>query len=244
MSFIPSCDDRDDAIRSLSEIYGVTSQDIERVLGSSEVQGMATYGHQIESADFRDEVARQLGASPRGDVRHAFYYHSTSYGGCPSWFEEGLHGSSLGVECFLDKITELLPTGMHLDSKQAAKRIVELRSNHEGSTASQCGPYAWNTFTAASISESGQSFRIPEAIRDLRVRSPDGEVFDLAAIIRDRLKPVVVKLKGEISDIVDYSVTLWGYLLSDDGELHLVHTFHGDGLSIPREDIVALIDVS
>ncbi|ABZ00066.1 hypothetical protein HMH05_19465 [Pseudomonas sp. SbB1] len=244
MSFIPSCDDRDDAIRSLSEIYGVTSRDIERVLGSSRVKDMATFGHQIESAGFRDEVGRQLRASPRGDITHAFYYHSTSYGGCSSWFDEGLHGSSLGVGCFLDKITELLPPELHLECRQAAKRIVERRSNDEGTTASQCGPYAWNTFTAASFSESGQSFRVPEAIRDLGVRSPDGEEVDLPAIIRDRLKPVVVKFKGEITDIVDYCVTLWGYLLSDDGELHLLHTFHGDGLSIPKEDIVALIDVS
>ncbi|MNG32710.1 hypothetical protein D3C84_1187890 [compost metagenome] len=66
---------------------------------------------------------------------------------------------------------------------------------------------------------------------------------DLKGIIEERLKPVVVKFKGKISNIDDYCATLWAYLLSDDGECHLIHTFTGNGLAIPKEDIVALMDV-
>lgn len=246
MSFIPSCDDREDAIRSLSEIYAVPTQEIKKVLRAREVRKIAKRYSEIDTPGFHFVVGYLLGASPRSDITHACYYHSTSYGGCSSWFDEGLHGSSQGVGSYLDKITELLPPEVYLEAKQTVRGIVERRSNDESSTADKCGPYAWNTFTAASSSKSGVSFRVPEAIRDmcsLRIEV-EGEEVDLSAIILERLKPVVVKFKGKISDIDDYSATLWAYLLSDGGECHLTHTFIGDGLSVPRKDIIALIDVS
>ncbi len=186
-----------------------------------------------------------LEASPSASVTHACYYHSTSYGGSPSWFDEGLLGSSQGVERFLDKITEWLPLEKQLVAKQAAKGIVKLRSEYEGFAAETCGPYAWNTLTAASSSQSGVRYRIPEAIQDMW--SPNfcgnGGLVDLKGIIEERLKPVVVKFKGKTSNIDDYCATLWAYLLSDDGECHLTHTFKGNGLAIPKEDIIALIDL-
>lgn len=37
VSFLPSCDDRDDAVRSLAKIYGVSVRDVERVLLTPEV---------------------------------------------------------------------------------------------------------------------------------------------------------------------------------------------------------------
>ncbi len=245
MSFIPSCDHREDAIRCLAEIYAVSTEKIDRVLRAPEVLKIAEVYSQIDSPWFHFVVCHLLKASPRADVTHACYYHSTSYGGCPSWFDEGLLGSSQGVERFLDKITEWLPPEKQLIAKQTAKGIVKLRSEYEGSTAEVCGPYAWNTFTAASSSPSGVGYRVPEAIQDLWSSSfcGNGGLVDLRGIIEERLKPVVVKFKGKISNIDDYCATLWAYLLSDDGECHLAHTFTGNGLAIPKEDIVALMDV-
>ena len=245
MSFIPSCDHREDAIRSLSEIYAVSTEKIDRVLRASEVLQIAEVYSQIDSPGFHFVVCHLLKASPRADITHACYYHSTSYGGCPSWFDEGLLGSSQGVGRFLDKITEWLPPEKQLVAKQAARGIVKLRSEYEGSTAEVCGPYAWNTFTAASSSPSGVRYRVPEAIQDLWSPSfcGNGGLVDLRGIIEERLKPVVVKFKGKILNIDDYCATLWAYLLSDDGECHLTHTFTGDGQAIPKEDIVALMDV-
>lgn len=245
MSFIPSCDHREDAIRSLSEIYAVSTEKIDTVLRASEVLQIAEVYSQIDSPGFHFVVCHLLKASPRADITHACYYHSTSYGGCPSWFDEGLLGSSQGVGRFLDKITEWLPPEKQLVAKQAARGIVKLRSEYEGSTAEVCGPYAWNTFTAASSSSSGVRYRVPEAIQDLWSPSfcGNGGLVDLRGIIEERLKPVVVKFKGKISNIDDYCATLWAYLLSDDGECHLTHTFTGNGLAIPKEDIVALMDV-
>lgn len=246
MSFIPSCDHREDAIRSLSEIYVVSTKEIERVLQASEVLKISEVYSQINSQKFHFVVRDLLKASPRSDIIYACYYHSTSYDGCPSWFDDGLLGSSQGVGRFLEKIIEWLPLEKQVSAKKAVNGIVERRSEYEGVTADTCGPYAWDTFTAASSSENGVRYRIPEAIQDLWFSSfcGSGGLVDLREVIKEKLKPVVVKFKGKISNIDNYCATLWAYLLSDDGECHLTHTFIGNGQTVPREDIVALMDVS
>lgn len=245
INWIPSCDDREDAIRSLAKIYSVSTGDIDRVLKAPEVLEIAEVYSEIDTQGFHFVVCHLLKANPRTDVTHASYYHSTSYDGDRSWFDEGLLGTARGVGRFLDKITEWIPAGNQLLAKQASERIAKVRSEYEGSSAEGTGPYAWNTFTAASSSPSGIRYRVPEAIQDLW--SPSfcgaGGRLDLNGIIRERLRPVVVKFKGKTSDINDYCATLWAYCLSDQGECHLRHTFIGDGTAIPREDILALIDV-
>lgn len=245
MSFIPSCDHREDAVRSLSEIYAVSTEQIERVLRAPEALQIAEVYSQIDSPGFHLVVCHLLKATPRADITHACYYHSTSYDGSPSWFDEGLLGSSQGVGRFLDKIAEWFPPDKQLVAKEAVREIVKLRSGYEGSTAERCGPYAWNTFTAASSGPSGIRYRVPEAIQDLWSSSfcGRGGLINLRPVIEERLKPVVVKFKGKTTSIDDYCATLWAYLLSNDGECHLTHTFLGNGLVIPREDIVALVDV-
>lgn len=245
MGSIPSCDCREDAIRSLSEIYAVSTEQIDIVLRTKEVLRLAEVYSQIGSPSFLDLVCELLKASPRADITHACYYHSTSYDGSPSWFDEGLLGSSQGVGRFLDKITEWLPLEKRTVAKSVAEEIVKQRSELEGTEAGKCGPYAWNTLTAASSNPNGVRYRVPEAIQDLWDPSfcGQGRVVDLSEIIKERLKPVVVKFKGTISDIDEYCATLWAYLLSDNGECHLTHTFIGTGYAIPNEDIVALMDV-
>ena len=246
MGLIPSCDHREDAIRSLAEIYAVSTEEIGRVLEASEVLEIAQVYSQMESQGFHFVVCHLLNASPRSDITHACYYHSTSYDGRPSWFDDGLLGSSQGVGRFLEKITEWLPLEEQVVAKEAVKGIVKRRSEYEGATAETCGPYAWDTFTAASSSSNGVSYRVPEAIQDLWSSSlcGGGGLVDLRGLIEEKLRPVVVKFKGKVSNIDAYCATLWAYLLSDDGECHLTHTFAGDGKTIPKEDILALMEVS
>lgn len=106
-----------------------------------------------------------------------------------------------------------------------------------------CGPYAWDTFTAASSSPSGINYRVPEALLPSSFYGNEELANDLRGIIEERLKPVVVKFKGKISNFDTYCATLWAYLLSDDGKFNLTHTFIGNGLAIPKDDIVALMNV-
>lgn len=246
MDFVPGCDHREDAIGSLARIYAVSNEKIAAVLESFEVLEIAQVYSQIDSEGFHFVVSHLLKSYPRSDIMHAYYYHSTSYDGRPSWFDDGLLGSSRGAGRFLEKITDWFPLEKQAVAKEAVERIVKLRSEYEGATAETCGPYAWDTLTAASSSSNGVSYRVPEAIQDLWSSSfcGNGGLVDLRAVVEDKLRPVVVKFKGKISNIDDYCTTLWAYLLSDDGECHLRHTFKGDGKTIPREDIVALLEYS
>lgn len=245
MSFIPSCDNRADAIKSLAEIYDVSEKEIERVLMHPDVLEVAKSDAELLSPYFPAVISMLLKSSPRYELTHAAYYHSTSYDGNPSWFDEGLLGSSAGIDCFIQKILWLIPEEKRSAVIHQSSRIVALRSELEGSTAMGTGPYAWNTFAAASASNNGIRYQVPEAIQDLWSNSfvGRGGLIDLGGIIREKLKPVVVKFKGCTSDLDSYCSVLWGYILSENGETHLTHTFIGNGSGVPRESIIAIIDV-
>jgi len=245
MSFIPSCDSKEDAINSLAKIYAVPDKEIKRILTHPDVVEIAKSDIELLSPYFPAVISMLLKARPRYELTHAAYYHSTSYDGCPSWFDEGLLGSSAGIGRFIEKISGLIPEEKREAVVQKSRRIVASRSELEGSTAKSTGPYAWNTLAAASSSENGISYQVPEAIQDLwRGNSVEhGNLINLGRVIREKMKPVVVKFKGATTDLDTYCSVLWGYLLSENGETHLTHTFIGDGVGIPRESILAIIDV-
>ncbi len=243
MSFIPSCDNREDAIKSLSEIYVVSIEEIDGVLREHHVREIAEDLPNITVPNLLYVMSSLLKASSRTDITHACYYHSTSYSGCPSWFDEGLLGSSQGVERFLDKISDFLSPEMQLAAKQEFRRVVTDRSENEGFTAEMRGPYAWDTFTAASSSQNGINYRVPEALLPSCFYGNEELANELGGIIAERLKPIVVKFKGKVSNFDTCCATLWAYLLRDNGECHLTHTFMGNGQAIPKDDIVALMNV-
>lgn len=245
MSFIPSCDNKEDAIKSLAKIYTVSENKIERILTHSDVVEIAKNDAELLSPCFPALISLLLKSPPRYELTHAAYYHSTSYDGCSSWFDEGLLGSSAGIGRFIEKISRLIPEDLRGAVVQESLRIVALRSELEGLTAKRAGPYAWNTFAAASSNENGVRYQVPEGIRDLWGASfiGDGGLIDLGGVIREQLKPVVVKFKGVTSDLDIYCSVLWGYLLSENGETHLTHTFLGNGVGIPRASILAITDV-
>ncbi|OWJ93193.1 hypothetical protein B6S59_17310 [Pseudomonas sp. A46] len=245
MSFIPSCDNKEDAIKSLAKIYAVPVKEIERILTHPDVVEIAKSDTELLSPYFPAVISLILKSSPRYEIAHAAYYHSTSYDGRPSWFDEGLLGSSAGIGRFIEKISGLIPKERREAVVQESRRIVAFRSELEGSAAEGTGPYAWNTLAAASSSENGIRYQVPEAIQDLLGSSfvGHGDLIDLAGGIREKLRPVVVKFKGATSDLDTYCSVLWGYLLSENGETHLTHTFIGNGVGIPKESILAIIDV-
>lgn len=245
MSFIPSCDNKEDAIISLAQIYTVPVKEIERVLTHPDVVEIAKSDTELSSFHFPFIISQLLKSHPRYELTHAAYYHSTSYNGCPSWFDEGLLGSSAGIERFIEKISGSIPEDKREAVVQRSRRIVAVRSELEGSNAKGTGPYAWNTLAAASLSKDGIRYQVPEAIQDLWGSSfmGHGDLIDLGGVIREKLKPVVVKFKGATSDLDTYCSVLWGYILSENGETHLTHTFLGNGIGIPRESILAIIGV-
>lgn len=245
MSFIPSCDTKEDAIQSLAKIYAVPDKKIERILMHPDVVEIAKSDAELLSPCFPAVISMLLKSQPQYEITHAAYYHSTSYDGCPSWFDEGLLGSLAGIDRFIEKISGLIPEEKRERVVNESRKIVASRSEFEGSTAKGTGPYAWNTLAAASLSKNGIRYQVPEAIQDLWGSSfvGHGNLIDLDGVIREKLKPVVVKFKGITTELDTYCSVLWGYLLSENGETHLTHTFLGDGVGIPRESILAIIDV-
>ncbi len=245
MSFIPSCDNKEDAIQSLAIIYAVPEAEIERILNHPVVVEIAENDDQLQNFHFPALISSLLGSHPRYELTHAAYYHVTSYDGNPSWFDEGLLGSEAGILSFIDKISAYIPEQKRDCVVQHVRTIVDCRSELEGSTARDTGPYAWNTLAAARSSERGGKYRVPEAIQDLwggnLCHNP--KLIDLSGIILEKLKPVVVKFSGATTDLDAYCSVLWGYLLSENGETHITHTFVGDGVGIPRESILDIIDV-
>lgn len=245
MSFIPSCDDSADALNSLANIYGVSHDAIRETLKHPTVLEIASDYGEMDSPWFPIVISRLLEADPRDEMTHAAYYHTTSYDGTSQWFDEGLHGSLEGALRFLEKIAHLVPAEIRDTVHQATATLIARRSEFEGTKAALAGPYAWNTLSAASAIEDGGKYQVPEVIRDLWSQSGIGVggLIDLSESIRQQLKPVVVKFKGKTSDLGTYCATLWAYLLTQDEPTHLSHTFHGNGESIPRRDILALIDI-
>ena len=68
MSFVPSCDHREDAIKSLSEIYAVPTEKILGALRAPEVLQIAEVYSEIGSPGFHFVVCHVLEASPRSRV--------------------------------------------------------------------------------------------------------------------------------------------------------------------------------
>ncbi|MCX5470202.1 hypothetical protein OSH04_00590 [Alcaligenes sp. A-TC2] len=244
MNFIPSCDSREDAIRSLSLIYCVSIEKIEETLQDEEIFQFNEPYRDCNSDAFQFLLSRKLTA--RNDIKNACFYHSTSYDGNSSWFDDGLLGSSQGVNTFIEKISHLLSQEKLKLAKQQAQRVVMMRSEDEGFTAATTGPYAWSTYSAASKSEDGIRYRVPEAISDLWYGSEyvAGGLVNLTDVIERNLKPVVVKFKGKISNFDSHCAMLWAYVYSGSDECEIAQTFHGNGSAIPREDILELMDVS
>lgn len=109
MSFIPSCDNKEGAITTLSKIYSVSAKEIEKILTHPDVLEIGRCDTELLSPWFPFIVSRLLGATPRYEITSAAYYHSTSYDGCSAWFDEGLLGSSDGIQRFIEKISSLIP---------------------------------------------------------------------------------------------------------------------------------------
>ncbi|OPE29616.1 hypothetical protein APB26_34350 [Pseudomonas aeruginosa] len=245
MSFIPSCDNSADALNSLANIYGVSHDAIREILLHPTVLEIAGEYGGMDSPWFPIVISQLLRSNPRYELDHAAYYHTTSYDGSSEWFEEGLLGSLAGAQRFLEKIAHLVPSHQRNAVGQMVSHLLATRSGCEGTTSSAAGPYAWNTFAAASGVGKGLNYQVPEIIQDIWGQSGLGKVslIDLSDDICQNLRPVVVKFKGKTSDLDTYSATLWAYLLTLDDSKHLSHTFHATGESVPKFDILELIEL-
>lgn len=246
MNFIPSCDNQEDAVNSLARIYRVPNKRIVDLIHSDSVTKIVEYYSDCLRPDFLFFTSKFLESVPDYTITHAAYYHTTSYNGCESWFDESLLGAKRGIQKFLENISEHIPENMREEVFEKSSELSVQRSNYERLTSKSAGPYAWNTLEAASSPSKGFGYRIPEIIQDLWNPSGigSGGFIDLSPLIEDKLKPVVVKFIGKTSCLNDYCGSLFAYLFAEESDVvHVQHTFDGNGSAIPQDKILELIDL-
>ncbi|HYQ37313.1 MAG TPA: hypothetical protein VER09_00060, partial [Pseudomonas sp.] len=106
------------------------------------------------------------------------------------------------------------------------------------------GPYAFNTLGEAEAAHvSGLCYDVPEFLTGCRYWDRDFSGY-IANVIRENLKPVVVKFKARVTDADDYIASLWHYLYRVDFGMEIVPLTHSkkSGEVLP-EDIQSLFNL-
>lgn len=245
-----SCDDVDDASRSLSIIYGVEKSDVARVCSGDWPQWLTNAAENEEpyqslfNSTYIPELFRQhLNAGGISLPVECAFYHRTSYDGTREWFSEGLLPSSDAALVFLQKVK------VHLEDYEVISSSIHenlsMRESFEGAGAG--GPYAFDVLDdAKGAGCSGSDYRLPEFF------IMDGGVIggeELRDVLLRKLKPVVVKFRGKTQRPDCYITNLWHYLFREygrdgmSGTSHFTCTFSGGGIAVPVENIVDLIEL-
>ncbi|MBF8755512.1 hypothetical protein [Pseudomonas guariconensis] len=245
-----SCDSPQDAIRTLSTIYGVDECVIERVHSGHWPEFMNDDPQSFNVDYFPWLMAHHVGGKLNCEFTHAAYYHRTRYDGTEEWFNKGLLSSAEGAVEFLLKTRELYQ-GYDFDkilgiSQANVRERTELESTNPYRDGG--GPYAFDTFDDARFGV-GDNYDTPEMFLGPRWGDwcgPEQAATDLRELISKNLKPVVVKFKGKVEDQERYATGLWHYLYRIKNDMEYTpytHTFLGRGISVPRDNILSLIDL-
>lgn len=246
-----SCDDPQDAIRSLSLIYGVDSRKIEQVFLGHWPSFMDEDQH-LESFDspyFPWLMAHHFNSTMRCDLGDIAYYHRTLYDGTPSWFNRGLLSSDEGSIDFLHKTRHLFD-GYDFD-KILGICSANIRDRTELESTGHTrggGPYAFDTFDDARHGV-GNNYDAPEMFCGPRWEGwcESGQVAtDLIDKVKNHLSPVIVKFSGRTLDPERYTTGLWYYLYRKCFELDhkpFTHTFQACGVSVSHDRIISIIDI-
>ena len=100
-----SCDDIDDAFRSLALFYGVTVDAVKSVYENS---WPACLHSELRFCEFVDEqwvwpLGRYLNSESCNYDLPACFYHRTCFNGDPNWFSGGLLNAQEGATAFFTK---------------------------------------------------------------------------------------------------------------------------------------------
>jgi hypothetical protein len=246
-----SCDNPQDAIRSLSIIYGVDRSKIEQVyLGHwPDFMSDDQYVECVQSQYFPWLMASHVGGKLSCDLGKIAYYHRTRYDGSDTWFSGGLLCSGDGAVDFLNKTRHLYADYDFDEISGKCTANIRERSELEGSGVTRGGgPYAFDTFDDARYGV-GENYDTPEMFCGPRWQGwcSEGQVAtDLIEIVKKSLKPVIVKFIGSTSEPERYTTGLWDYLYRITNDMDYkpyTHTFAGRGVSVAANRIVSIIDL-
>lgn len=245
-----SCDNFEDAVRSLSQIYSVDESVILHVTKDNWPEFAKDYTLDTFDSEYLPWLfGAHIGAEPDFNFERACYYHRALYDGSNEWFKEGLLPAHLGTEAFLRKTAHIYPDFEKVLGLSLAN--VKDRSSMEGEK--QGGPYAFDVLDdAKKACRSGLDYSAPEFFcgRYWSNWSEDGRhaATDLIEKVKNHLKPVIVKFYSNTDSKDQYINNLWHYLFrageeDPDDSSHYPCTFHGGGKVVSQERIVSLIQI-
>ncbi|MEO9387175.1 hypothetical protein [Chromobacterium phragmitis] len=244
-----SCDNPEDAIRSLAIVYQVDEGKVRHIASSGWPEWIKD-GGESPSEIFKPEffpllMEEPLGAKFEGSPFFTAHYHRTRYDGSSEWFEDGLLPADRGTDRFLEKLRPYLDQETFEAVKSISTSNINERVEYEGNG----GPHAFDTlYDAISAVRHGADYSVPEFLRG----GQWDRYADLKTSVEGRIAecfiPVIVKFRRYQANTYGYVTNLWRYLYQTwTGEMPsgadcFPGTFIGGGKPVPREDFVELID--
>ena len=245
-----SCDDLDDALRSLAMVYGVENNTIRELYDNNwpdflpEYEGLSV----INLEYFNDWIGCHFGVKIFEYVNFdVAFYHRTRFDGKHTWFKEGILDSISGANSFIEKIKPFFDENFDIENFRS-----KIISNIKGRTAlegkSIGGPYAFDWLDAA---KNAPGYDVPEFLCGRFDRENGEKIFFLeneANLISQNLIPVIVKFLAKPRCYVRYVNSLWEYVyrIRFDYEISQQNarcSFTADGNIIPSERIVKLFSI-
>lgn len=251
-----SCDNVNDAIRSLAIAYNVTENQIRHVYEKEWPDFLPEDSPDsvFTSHEFGELALRMSGhlKSNISNFNHTVaYYHRCLYNGDSNWFKVGLLNSVDGTDAFLEHLRPHLKEERDFElAKNRSHKIIERRSATAGTSSG--GPHAFDVLACAKGEYSGDmDYSIPEfLIQNEWDSNPDTTQVRnrLTAICKKIFKPVVVKFLDNPRRINErYLNSLWYYL-------HLKRfiieapvvgcAFLGQGRTVPYSQFIEIISLN
>lgn len=245
-----SCDNVDDAIRSLALAYETDDREVYQVYHAGWPDFL---DKDVENDFFKNERVTWIMSQHMkcDDIKNrdrlTAHYHRSIYDGSENWYQGGLMSSICGAEAFLMKLRSKLSPECNFETIRtlAIANIVD-RTNQEPEWGG--GPYAFDRLDDAKNAQiSGRDYSTPEFLlgRSWRyLAEKNCNVDMLIEICQKNFAPVVVKFLAKPSSIEQYINNLWHYLHCKRFQIELEpnhYTFLGYGRTVKHDQIVKLI---
>ena len=238
-----SCDDLDDAIRSLALFYNV-SPDVVR--GKYEHNWPKEFSKNVSPEAFKHDffvwgMGRHLGSSTENRDVTACFYHRSRFDGASQWFSKGILNNAEGAKAFFEKL-KLFSDDQ--ESLTTAQNVAASQIFNRDNCSKVPGPHAFFSRDEA-VNGLGRNFEVPEFFTDPIWDTHKKAKNTALNICMTKLQPVIVKFCVPQVDINGYIASLWHYLhhhkFKRSSFYQAINGYMGNGHAIPPEHIIELI---
>jgi hypothetical protein len=245
-----SCDNLEDAIRSLALAYAV---DQTRIVQVFEKEWPDFLSEDEPIGIFQDNVltwcmAQHMGCNDLTENSYAtVHYHRGLFNGEKDWFSRGLLNSQEGAATFLTHLRKVLPADFDFDKiEDLSLSNIDQRTSGEFEWGG--GPYAFDRLDdALSAQRSGLDYSAPEFLMGSHWEIAKKSVYSSDALrdfCKQNFAPVIVKFIASNTRTHAYVNGLWHYLHNLRFGYDLIdcnYAFTGAGKTVQHERILELI---